>query len=143
MYHYTESGLQNIYLANGYKAKKTPHGKAVSISDLEGLHQAIGRHIAARGYMTGAEFRFLRKELDLSQTRFGALLDVSEESISLWERRGRVPKMACRWMQALYLESVTGNVKVKDLIEKLADLDREQRERIVFEDTGAGWKEAA
>lgn len=143
MYHYTESGLKNIYLSNGYKAKKTPHGKAVSISDLEGLHQAIGRHIAARGYMTGAEFRFLRKELDLSQTRFGALLDVSEESISLWERRGRVPKMACRWMQALYLESVTGNVKVKDLIEKLADLDREQRDRIVFEDTASGWKEAA
>ena len=143
MYHYTESGLQNIYLSNGYKEKKTLHGKAVSIADLEGLHQAIGRHIAAKGYMTGAEFRFLRKELDLSQTRFGALLDVSEEAISLWERRGRVPKMACRWMQALYLESVTGNVKVKDLIEKLADLDREQRERIVFEDTEAGWKEAA
>lgn len=29
-------------------------------------------------------------------------------------------------------------VKVKDLIEKLADLDREQRERIVFDDTDAG-----
>lgn len=143
MYHYTESGLQNIYLTNGYKLRKTDQGKAIAISDLEGLHLAIGRHIASKSQMTGGEFRFLRKELDLSQTKIGMLLDVSEESVSLWERRGRVPKMACRLMQALYLESVNGNVSIKQLIESLANLDREQRNRVVFEDTAQGWQEAA
>jgi putative transcriptional regulator len=46
-------------------------------------------------------------------------------------------------MQALYLESVNGNVRVKDLIEQLANLDREQHDKMVFEDTEAGWREAA
>jgi hypothetical protein len=53
-------------------------------SDANGLHLAIGRHIASKSHMTGAEFGFLRKELDLSQTRFGALLDVVlREAVSL------------------------------------------------------------
>ena len=46
-------------------------------------------------------------------------------------------------MQALYLESVNGNVRVKDLIEQLANLDREQHDKLVFEDTETGWREAA
>jgi DNA-binding transcriptional regulator YiaG len=143
MYHFTDSGLQNIYLRNGFKVRKTEASKAVAIVDAGGLHIAIGKHIARKSHITGAEFRFLRKELDLSQTRFGSLLDVSEEAVSLWERRGRIPKSACRWMQALYLESVNGNVRVKDLIEQLANLDREQQDKIVFEETEAGWRESS
>jgi len=38
---------------------------------------------------------------------------------------------------------VNGNVRVKDLIEQLANLDREQHDKMVFEDTVAGWREAA
>lgn len=143
MYHYTESGLQNVYLNNGYKSKKVAGGLAVAIVDADGLHQAIGRHIASKGYMTGAELRFLRKELDFSQSRFGALVGASEESVSLWERRGRVPKSACRIMQAVYLETIDGNVRIKELVERLANLDRENQDRMVFEDTDTGWREAA
>lgn len=142
-YHYTESGLQNVYLNNGYKKRKTEGGEAVAIVDAEGLHEAIGRHIASKGYMTGAEFRFLRKELDLSQTRFGAWIGMSEESVSLWERRGRVPKSACRFMQAIYMEKVDGNVRITEMVERLANLDREQDGPLVFEDTESGWREAA
>lgn len=143
MYHYTESGLQNVWLANGYKTRKSDGGQAIAIADASGLHQLIGRHIASRGHMTGAEFRFLRKELDLSQTRFAHWVGVSEESVSLWERRGRVPKSAARFMQAIYLEKIDGNVRVGEMVERLANLDREEAERMVFEDTQAGWREAA
>lgn len=142
-YHYTESGLQNIYLSNGYKTRKTESGIAVAIADIAGLHNAIGRNIAAKGHMTGAEFRFLRKELDLSQTRFAMWVGVSEESVSLWERRGRVPKMACRFMQSIYLEKLDGNVRITEMVEHLANLDREEVERLVFEDTEWGWRESA
>jgi len=38
MYHCTESGLQNVWLANGFKIKKTEGGKAVATMDAEGLH---------------------------------------------------------------------------------------------------------
>lgn len=143
MYHYTESGLQNIYLRNGYKTRQTDGGKAVAIHDVEELHRVIGRAIANRGHMTGAQFRFLRKELDLSQSRVGSLFGATEESVSLWERRGRVPKGATRMMQAMYLEAIDGSVKFKELVEALANLDREDHEKMYFEDTLSGWKEAA
>ena len=72
----------------------------------------------------------------------GVLRVVKENAPSwspIWQG---VPKSACRWMQALYLESVNGNVRVKDLIEQLANLDREQHDKMVFEDSEAGWREA-
>eukprot|EP01032_Pedospumella_encystans_P022930 gene22930-biopygen18703 len=41
MYHYTDGGLQNVRLVNGYRVQKTPYGQAVAIDDLEGLTQTI------------------------------------------------------------------------------------------------------
>jgi len=143
MYHYTESGLHNVWLSNGYKIRKCDDGDAVAIMDADGLHQVIGRSIASKGYMTGKEFRFLRKELDLSQNRFANWIGMSVDMVSKWERLGRVPKSACRVIQAIYLEKIDGNVKITELIERLANLDRENENRVVFEDTNEGWREAA
>ena len=41
-YHYKESGLDNVYLENGFTIHKTPYGEGVSIQDTAGLHKAIG-----------------------------------------------------------------------------------------------------
>ena len=101
MYHYTECGLQKVWLENGYKLHKTPHGKGVSILDVAGLHHMIGRSIALRPRLTGAELRFLRKELDLSQRNLATLLGVSEQIVSLWERQGRIPKGIARLVKRL------------------------------------------
>ena len=66
MYHYTECGLPDVTLKNGYEVKETSYGEAVSIHNLEGLHRAIGMHLATETpALTGNEIRFLRKELDL------------------------------------------------------------------------------
>ena len=48
-----------------------------------------------------------------------------------------------RLMQMLHLETVDGNVRVKELIERLANLDGERQDRMIFEDTENGWHEAA
>jgi len=63
MYHYTESGLQNVWLENGYSKVRTKYGTGVAIHDVDGLHRMIGKTIARKPRMTGAEFRFLRKQL--------------------------------------------------------------------------------
>ncbi|OLL32835.1 transcriptional regulator [Burkholderia sp. SRS-W-2-2016] len=139
MYHYTETGLQNVWLANGYHVRKTSYGEAVSIEDADGLHRAIGRKLACKNQLTGAEFRFLRKELDLSQHRLADLLGTTEQTVALWERKGKIPKTADRMFRALYLEAIDGNVRLKDMIERVANLDRKVDEKLVFQNTEAGW----
>jgi DNA-binding transcriptional regulator YiaG len=139
MYHYTEIGLQNVWLANGYNVKKTPYGLAVSIENADGLHRAIGRRLAQKSYLTGAEFRFLRKELDLSQRRVADLVGTSEQTVALWEKHGKIPKTADRIFRAIYLETIDGNVSIKELVERLAELDRKAEGKMIFEDTEDGW----
>ena len=39
MYHYTECGLQNVWLTNGYDVCEVDGEKAVSISDVDELHE--------------------------------------------------------------------------------------------------------
>ena len=66
MYHYRESGLRNVWLANGYAEQETPYGPGLAIDDLAGLHHAIARGLVAKGgKLTGAELRFLRLEMGL------------------------------------------------------------------------------
>ena len=142
MYHYTESGMNNVWLTNGYRTRKTPDGDAVAIVDLVELHSVIGLALCERAYMTGAQFRFLRKELDLSQVRVSSLMGASEESVSLWERKGRIPKHAMRFMQAMYLEAIHGSVKFKNLLEELADMDRDEQEQLFFSESDRGWAES-
>jgi putative transcriptional regulator len=139
MYHYTEIGLRNVWLENGYNVRETPYGDSVSIEDADGLHKVIGRSLAQKAYLTGAEFRFLRKELDLPQHRLANLIGTTEQTVALWERRGKIPKTADRMIRAIYLETIDGNVKLKELIERTADLDRKEVEKMVFHDTDAGW----
>ncbi|MCL2829735.1 MAG: transcriptional regulator [Betaproteobacteria bacterium] len=143
MYHYTESGLQNIWLLNGFKTHKVTDGIAVSIINIEGLHKLIGKSLARKAYLTGSEFRFLRKEMDFSQKRIAALVGRTEEAVSKWERLGHIPDSATRLLQAIYLESIDGDIKFRKLVEELAELDRVQQERLVFEDTLDGWRKAA
>ncbi|HEX4839910.1 MAG TPA: helix-turn-helix domain-containing protein [Rhabdochlamydiaceae bacterium] len=86
-YHYTECGLNNIYLLNGYKFIQTSRGKAVSIKDIDGLHKAIGLFLAtAKKDLSGDEIRFLRHELLLSQLTLARLLGVSEQAVHRWEK---------------------------------------------------------
>lgn len=144
MYHYTESGLQNVWLVNGYTVRKTPYGKGVSIHDVENLHRLIGRSLAQKPHLTGAELRFLRKDMGMSQSGLAALLGTSEQNISLWERRGRIPKTSDRFVRLIYLEHIGDkNQKIRELIERLNALDQQAVERLEFAENKGQWKEAA
>ncbi|MFT0546344.1 helix-turn-helix domain-containing protein [Allopusillimonas ginsengisoli] len=144
MYHYTESGLRNVWLANGYKVRDVGGEEAVAIHDVDQLHQVIGRSLARKPKLTGTEVRFLRKEMGMSQKRLADMLGSTEQTVSLWERHGRMPVGYDRLMRAFYLEFLDGNVKLREMVDRLVDLDRTHREKkAVFEDTGTGWKMAA
>lgn len=144
MYHYTESGLRNVWLANGYTERIIHGEKAVSITDADQLHDAIGRALTRKPHLTGAELRFLRKELGLSQARIAQLVGTSEQTVSLWERKGKIPVASQRLVKFVYLARLDGNEAICDALDRIIELDSEtEDDKLVFEDTQSGWKEAA
>lgn len=85
-YHYTACGLDYVYLQNGYKVHETKHGKGVSISNADGLHDAIARMIVGSSErMRGQEVRFLRSQLNLSQAGLAKAMRHSRGSVARWE----------------------------------------------------------
>ena len=90
-YHYTESGLGNVWLASGFRIVKSERGESLVIEDIEGLHVAIGRGVVEEEKkLTGPEIRFLRTELLLSQNALSQLLGVTEQTVARWEK-GKIP----------------------------------------------------
>jgi DNA-binding transcriptional regulator YiaG len=139
-YRYTESGLTNVWLANGYTIRKTKHGEGVSIHDMDGLHRALARALSNKPRLTGTEVRFLRKEMGLSQRGLGELLGVTDQAVSLWERKGQLPKTADRLLRLIYVEHDRGNAPIRTTIQRINEMDSQEREKIVAEEAKGGWK---
>lgn len=142
MYHYTECGLRNIYLKNGYCIRKTPYGETISIENMQGLYSAITCDlIYYKPKLTGSEFRFLRNELLMSQKRLAELLSTSEQTLSLWERKGNVPTWADRMIRIIYLDYSNKKLGIVKLVDQLNHLDRSEYQKSrTFSDTESGWK---
>lgn len=141
-YRYKESGLDNVELVNGYTVHQTPYGEGVSIQDTAGLHQAIARGlIAAPKPLNGAELRFLRIELDMTQRTLAAALGVDEQAVRRWEKKRKAPIQgpADRLVRLLYVEYAGGDGSVRELVEHLAELDRIEAETIHCKETAKGW----
>ena len=146
MYQYLESGLDNVFLRNGYKIHKTPYGEGVSITNSDGLHKAIGRTIInAPKPINGAELRFLRVQLDLSQHDLAELLGTGEQAVRRWEknRTKDMPGPEDRLLRQLYSEFIGGDGTLRERVQRLADLDRQEYERICMNETKRGWEAKA
>ena len=139
-YHYTESGLMNVWLANGYTVRKTKYGEGVSIHDADGLQRAIAHALTNKPHLTGTEVRFLRKEMGLSQRGLGELLGVTDQAVALWEKKGRLPKTADRLLRLIYVEHDNGNAPIRATIQRINDIDQQSYEQIIAEETKGGWK---
>jgi putative transcriptional regulator len=144
MYQYKESGLDDVFLVNGYTTHKTPYGKGVAIQNTEGLHKAIGRALVALPRpLNGAELRFLRLEIETTQRDLAALLGTKEQNVSLWERQRKkpVPGSPDRLLRAIYSEYIGGDGTVRRLLDRLAALDQVKVGRLSFQQTNHGWKQ--
>ena len=141
MYHYTESGLDNVWLENGYKEKKTPYGMAVAIDDADGLHEVLALEIANKqGRMTGKELRFLRVLLSLSQQGIAKMVGTTDQSMSLLERKGNVPISADALVRLLVLEKLTGDGKISEVIHRINVVERLVNQRIVATERKSKWR---
>lgn len=125
LYHYTQCGLDYVYLLNGFTYHETEYGKGVSFHNIEGLHRAIGKHITrCERQLDGKEFRFLRKELELTQKALAAYMGVSEQTIAHWEKNeNAIQPTADRLIRLLYIERMSGNPHIEELLDTIAQMD--------------------
>jgi putative transcriptional regulator len=146
-YHYTESGLDSVYLVNGYEIVETQDGRSIVIQDLDGLHRAIGRNLVAeKKRLNGKEARFLRTEMFLSQSLLARLLQEDEQTVARWEKgHTKIRGPADVTLRLLYLEHIGGDGKISDLLRDIADLDDDidRNCRFSLEETSSGWDLAA
>ena len=145
LYHYTECGLDDVWLEGGVLFHDTPYGPGVSIMDVDGLHRVIGLGLCdSVRKLRGREIRFLRIELDLSQKMLGTLLGVGDTTVARWESgRGPITETAQKLLCALYRERATGNAKVAESLERLASLDAEERRQMQLTHDEGGWHDQA
>jgi putative transcriptional regulator len=142
-YHYTESGLDNVYLMGGVTHHQTVYGKGVSIDDTERLHRTIGTWlIRLPKPLNGAELRFLRLEMEVTQGRLASLLGATEQTLGLWERKRKkaMPGSADRLLRALYAEYVGGDGSVRRTVVRLAELDQIKHAKVYIRETRTGWR---
>ena len=120
MVHYTQCGLDNVWLENGYDTKATAYGKAVAVHDVDGLHALLAAQVAKNpGPLAGKEFKFLRSWLGMTQETLAGLMGVTEGALSLWERKNTVPSLNDKMLRLMVLAKTDGNATVRDAIERV------------------------
>ena len=139
---YTECGLEDVYLLNGYIEHKTPYGTGVSVKHQDALHEAIGLHLAGeRKLLAGKEIRYLRTHAQMTQAELGKRLGYSAQQVARWEKeQSEMPGAADRLLRIIYLERAGQSQKAEELIMKLEEMDDAASSRQCFRTTKDGWK---
>ena len=144
-YHYTECGLDYVYLLNGYVLHDTKYGSAVEVEHAAQLDRQIALAVVERqGPLTGQEVRFLRGLLDLTQAQLGELLGKDAQSVARWERsKTAIPPTEDRALRQVYLEETGHTVKFVETIRRVAAI-KGRVERVTFRELPqGGWENLA
>lgn len=143
--HYTACGLEDVYLLNGYEIHETDYGSGVSVNEAEDLHLAIGLDlIQNKKFLAGKELRFLRRQMDLTQSELGRLLGLSAQQVARWEKdKQNITGPVDRLLRMLFQEHAGGAFKMRELLESLDVMDDPVDERQVFSASSEGWRAAA
>lgn len=132
--HYTACGLDDVWLVNGYEIEEYDGESGVSVRNMDKLHDAISASLVKRKKMlTGKEVRFLRLQLDLTQSELARLLGCNGQQVARYEKgENRIAGPADRILRMLVREHLEGKVAVKDLLRALDEMDSRLNDRQVF-----------
>jgi len=145
LYHYSECGLPNVYLKNGFTLEEIDGEEYLSIEDVDGLHHAIALQLAEKKQsLTGREFRFFRQLFNHSRRVLGELLGVDQQTVGRWEKgESAIPKTVDAAIRQLYLESVNEDSNLSFLLQRLAETEAEEMmSDIVMEEKDHHWLKA-
>jgi DNA-binding transcriptional regulator YiaG len=147
MHHYTNCGLDYVWLVDGFERLETPYGPGMRIHDIDGLLKVIAdRVITSPAPLRGQEVRFLRSLLDLSQEGLAHVLRQTRGTVTRWEkhRNKPLPGGSDTALRLFYAAQAAGNKAAKEISELLKELDEIQHgareERFTDAD---GWRAAA
>jgi len=148
MYHYTESGLPNVYLVNGFTVETLDGEEYTSIDNMNGLHKIIANAIIdSPKPLTHQEFRFLRIEMNVSQKTLGTRFGVTEQTIARYEKgESSIPRTTDAALRSLYMESQQKNNPVSYFLDLLADTEAQaaaQSIQLKLEEVDDHWSVAA
>lgn len=141
--HYTECGLDDVYLVSGYERETTPYGDGIIIRDLDNLHRAIGIYLVQeKKVLNGKEIRFLRKQMDLTQSELSRYFGLSHQQVARWEKgQSEITESAASLLRLLYLGHVCGKVDVRKLLDDVLQTDAGLvQQRACFRKTEDGWR---
>lgn len=144
-YHYTACGLDDVYLLSGYEIEETPYGEGVSVKNADELHRAIGAYlVSSKKLLSGKEIRFLRHQMDLTQSELARLFGTSAQQVARYEKEeSDMPGPADRILRLLYSEHLQRTIAVRDLLTVLDQMDDRSGNKMVFERNKGDWKKAA
>lgn len=144
-FHYTACGLDNIYLTSGYQLREVAGETYVSVRDVEDLHQAIALALVCkRKILAGAEIRFIRKYLDLTQRGLSELLVVSDQMVARYEKGQTVlTGPADGILRLLVADHAKGKVHIREELKRIRAFDDVAEGDLTFALDGDEWRNAA
>lgn len=150
-YRYTECGLDEVFLLNGFDREVIDGEEYLSIHDLDELHAAIGVFLIRNRKKLGPkELRFLRTEMGLSQKELAEAINATEQQVGRWEREScGMAGPADRLVRLLYAMSVmTEEERAAFTKNMIAAMDEEfsarqprESQDVTFQNTAEGWRD--
>jgi putative transcriptional regulator len=142
---YQGCGLDDIWLVSGYEIEIIDGDPAISVSDLDGLHEAIGRALVRRKkILSGKEIRFLRQQMDLTQSKMARLVGCDTQQVARYEKgQNKMPGAVDRLLRMLYREHLNDQFFVQAFLEAVDEMDSRMSDKQVFAETADGWQTAA
>jgi transcriptional regulator with XRE-family HTH domain len=123
-YHYTECGLDYVYLLDGFNVVETAHGPAVQVAHAGKLDRAIALDVVRRqSRLTAQEVRFLRGLLDMTQAGLGQALGKDAQTVARWEKgKTEIPPTEDIAIRQIYLEATGHRPRFIDTSRRVAEL---------------------
>lgn len=87
VYHYTECGLNNVYIHGLPEVCDDDGDLIVTIPHVNLLHRSIAQGIVSHSKgISASELRFLRSEMGMIQAELAKIAHVDKQTIGRWER---------------------------------------------------------
>jgi DNA-binding transcriptional regulator YiaG len=137
-YHYKACGLDDVYLENGFTFEPIDGELAISIQNIDGLHQAIAMHIALLDRaIKPREFRFLRKAMDFSQEHLAQQLAVDVQTVARYEKdQTAIPAPTDLMLRMIYVLSVMPEAQqakaLRDALDAVRHGGADQHGKVIF-----------